>query len=330
MKQILAGYVQRVEVGPRQEHDNLSVYPLLSDVRSTLDALTLDEALLAGAVEVTEIDPGGSVPEIRLANRSARRVLILDGEELVGAKQNRVVNATILVEAGSVILLPVSCVEAGRWSYDTHRFRSEERVLAAGMRASKAGQVFDSVRASRQFRSDQWAIWREIEGRAQRRDVYSPSMALSEIYEKDRPSLEAYLAGFRAVERQVGALFLIDGKVAGLDSFDGPGTLVRVFRKLVASYALDAIDRSPRVGKPPARRDDAAGFLAAVLACGLEPYPSVGLGTDCRIVSDRVTGFALLAEGQVVHLSAFRKRKGRGAGKGPAMERPSARRQRRL
>jgi hypothetical protein len=40
---------------------------------------------------------------------------LLDGEELIGAKQNRALNLTILAPAKQVIVIPVSCVEAGRW-----------------------------------------------------------------------------------------------------------------------------------------------------------------------------------------------------------------------
>jgi len=56
-------------------------------------------------------------------------ILILDGEELVGAKQNRVVNTTLLIAAASSTVIPVSCVEQGRWDYDSPDFRSELRMM---------------------------------------------------------------------------------------------------------------------------------------------------------------------------------------------------------
>jgi len=57
--------------------------------------LMLDEALAAGLASVTEVSVDGSVPELRLQNLAPSPVLILNGEELLGAKQNRVVNLTI-------------------------------------------------------------------------------------------------------------------------------------------------------------------------------------------------------------------------------------------
>ena len=38
------------------------------------------------------------------------------GEQLAGGKQNRVLNASILVPAKSELPIPVTCVERGRWA----------------------------------------------------------------------------------------------------------------------------------------------------------------------------------------------------------------------
>ena len=43
---------------------------------------------------ITEVSEGGSVPELRVVNKGDARILVLDGEELRGAKQNRVLNTT--------------------------------------------------------------------------------------------------------------------------------------------------------------------------------------------------------------------------------------------
>jgi hypothetical protein len=41
------------------------------------------------------------------------------------------------------------------------------------------------------------------------------------------------------------------------------------------------------------------------VAAGVESRPSVALGTDCRITSDKLTGFALALDGKVLHLAMF-------------------------
>jgi len=113
-----------------------------------LEYLLLDEALSENLMEVVELDSDGSVPELKVVNKSPKMILILDGEELVGAKQNRIVNTTILVRGNAAIVIPVSCVEHGRWAYDTPQFHSQERMMSSNLRAMKTEQVNYSVRAS--------------------------------------------------------------------------------------------------------------------------------------------------------------------------------------
>lgn len=84
--------------------------------------LLLSEALASASVEISEISDQGTVPTIHIANRGVQDVLLLDGEELVGAKQNRILNTAVLVRAHSTLEVPVSCVEEGRWRYRSRRF----------------------------------------------------------------------------------------------------------------------------------------------------------------------------------------------------------------
>ncbi len=59
--------------------------------------LTLAEA--GERVRITEVGKCGSVPDLRVANLGHLPLLLLDGEQLVGARQNRILNMTVLVAA---------------------------------------------------------------------------------------------------------------------------------------------------------------------------------------------------------------------------------------
>ena len=123
MERIVQSYVEQLQIGEEQSFKNLTVYPLFSSQQAYFAYLTLDEALIRGLVEIGEIDSQGSVPELRLTNNSDLMILILDGEELVGAKQNRIVNTTMLIPPQKMTtVIPVSCVEQGRWTYKTKSF----------------------------------------------------------------------------------------------------------------------------------------------------------------------------------------------------------------
>ena len=78
--------------------------------------LTAAAALAAGTLSIGEMG-GGSVPQLVLKNAGTLPVLLLDGEHLEGAMQNRVLNATVLAAPEHETVIPVSCVEQGRWGY---------------------------------------------------------------------------------------------------------------------------------------------------------------------------------------------------------------------
>ena len=310
MQTVIQTYLDEAKIGRKQSYRNLAVFPLLSGYAADFDYITLDEALTEDLIEVMEKDEAGSVPELKVLNKSPKMILILDGEELVGAKQNRIVNTTILIQGKSTTVVPVSCVEQGRWSYESPRFHSKERLMSAQLRGLKAEQVHRSIRTSDSFRSDQSEIWDEISSKAARMEAESPTMAMSEIYEKKRAALDDYVRHFRLAEMQVGAVFLINGMVVGLDSFGKPETFAKVFRKLVESYALDAIDWQEEEKSGKALKSDVTKFLWAASAASVESRLSVGLGIDYRLESYNLTGFALAHEDQVLHFSVFARRNG--------------------
>ena len=331
MEKVIREYLSQVKIGPAQSHKNLTMFPLLAEHAVSLDYLTLDEALSKDFIHVEELDHVGSVPEIRFINKAKERVLILDGEELVGAKQNRIVNTTIMLEADSITILPVSCVEQGRWSHKSAKFQSEERIMSAELRAMKARQVRDSVRSSGDFRSNQGALWDKISEKANRMNAPSPSMAMSEIYKQKTTSIRDYLNRFHPADKQVGATFLINGNMVGLDSFAKPETLSKVFKKLVESYALDAVDWFEEEKTPKVQESQAAEFLKACLDATVESRPSVALGTDCRLDSPFLDGFALVLDRQVLHLSVFAQNgEGKGTLPDSKMRRFSARKKNRF
>jgi len=310
MDKIIGDFLEQLKVGRKQSHKNLALYPLLSSYSIGLEYLLLDEALSENLIEVVEVSEGGSVPELKVMNKSAKMVLILDGEELVGAKQNRIVNTTILVGRSTTLVIPVSCVEHGRWSYNTSKFNSQNRMMSSNLRAMKSEQVSYSIRSRGEFRSDQGAIWDGIAEKASRRGAHSPSGAMAAIYDKERPSLDEYIKDFHLIDSQVGAIFMINGRVAGMDAFGRPDTFSKVFRKLLESYALDAIDWYEEGKGYRALKSEVTKFRRAADAAGSEGQPGVGLGTDFRIESRKVTGFALALDDQIFHISIFARAEG--------------------
>ena len=93
---------------------------------------------------ITEISTGGSVPELKLVNKSADKIMVVDGEELMGAKQNRIVNASFLNAGNSEVTIPVSCVEQGRWSYRSAMFSYGEKVMLPSLKMEKQKKMAEN------------------------------------------------------------------------------------------------------------------------------------------------------------------------------------------
>lgn len=302
---IVRDVLVHLRVGTETTYRNLTMYPLMDGVYGEPDYLTLDEALARHCVQITEISEGGSVNNLRLTNKSERGVLLLDGEELVGAKQNRVLNLTILAPAMQTITIPVTCVEQGRWAYRSSGFASSRQTMHASGRMKKAQAVAYSRLATGLPNANQGEIWDEIQQKMRRMEADSPTAAMSDVYDRYETSLSDYERAFEPVDGQTGALFAINGQIGGLDLFDYGATLRRFFPKLVRSYALDAIDHH-RERFPSVLRSDVEAFLNQLMDTHMTNYPGVGEGEDVRLQSPNITGAALVARNRVIHLSAFR------------------------
>ena len=302
--------LEKLSVGQTTAHNNMAWFPLLDAASPAADYLTLDEALNQGHARVTEVDEGGSVPELMFSNQSALRVLLLDGEELVGAKQNRVLNITILVGAGQKLTIPVSCVEEGRWGYRSRDFSSADRAMYARGRARKMSQVSASLRERGERHADQQDVWDGVASMARCLNVESPTEAMADAYEQSAGSLESFTDAFKPIEHQVGAVFCLGGKVAGIELFDSADTFARTAAKLVASYAMDALGEQAKTGEksddtPAPGKDKVAAFMAKLANSPTNPFEALGEGRDLRIEGAEIVGGALEVDGRLVHLSAF-------------------------
>ena len=153
----VAEFLATILTGEPVTHGALAVIPLLAPNLDDPDWLTLEEA--GERARITEVSEAGSVPFLKVANWADQPLLLLDGEELIGAKQNRILNTTVLVAAHTEVTITVSCVEQGRWGYRGRQFRPGDASLYASLRARKASRVSQSLRVGRGHQADQGEVW---------------------------------------------------------------------------------------------------------------------------------------------------------------------------
>jgi len=116
-----------------------------------------------------------------------------------------------------------------------------------------------------------------------------------------------YLEQFARVDSQVGALYAINGKVAGMDCFGKPDILEKVFMKILESYARDAADKfDPKMYLKSAKAE-ANHFLQMAKGAQVRTKRPVKLGTGCRLESKMCSGYAFAHENNVLRLSVVAK-----------------------
>lgn len=300
----IAKTLLHLQLGEPVTFKNLSMFPLLNGVTGSPDYLTLEEALQANLVTVSEVHEGGVVNDLKVTNRAPQAVLIVDGEELVGAKQNRVVNLTILVPAEQTVVIPVTCVEQGRWHHVSREFRTSRQTMPSTMRAQKAEQVYYRRMTIGDAYANQSALWGDITHRLVDMDVDSPTAAMADIYERYDVTLRDYEQALKPPDGQVGALFAINGRIVSLDVFDYASTFARFFPKLLRGCALDAISYfQPQF--TPLTSSAVQDFIHRVAHADAQVFPAVGEGEDVRFRAAGVVGAALVARERMVHLCAF-------------------------
>ncbi len=297
-------YLLKLELGQPQIFENMGVIPLFSSVTGGPNYITMKAAMDQGLLEVTEVSTGGSVPKLKVKNGAETSVLFLDGEEVAGAKQNRVLNTTILMKKKSEITIPVSCTEQGRWSYSSPKFQDSDVVLPHVIRRKKAAAVSRSLASFSSFASDQGEVWHGIESMANEASVHSPTGAMKDIFTSRQNKLNDYLKAFECQPGQRGLLVFVEGKVVGFDLLSREEAYQQLHSKVVKSYAMDAMLR-PEEKDAGGDVTEAQQFIDRARDCEEKKYESVGQGWDYRFDGEKIIGSALLYRNAVVHTAFF-------------------------
>ena len=263
----------------------------------------LDEAMAAGSLELTEISEGGSVRTLNVTNKSDRMAFLMAGEQLVGAKQNRVLNVSMMVPSATTLQIPVSCVEGGRWQRRSAKFASDLTMSHGKLRKMMSKQTHFGLRRARSPVSDQSAVWDEVSRKLSAMGSASPSQAFNQVYQDYATRLNNLAARLQPPEGCHGVIFAVAGQIEGADLFDQPATLAKLWMKLVRAYALDVFEVKDPDSSVAA--EEAERWVRSAAGAKVEQFSTPGLGQDIRLECAGLTGAALSVEGQPVHVELF-------------------------
>jgi ARG/rhodanese/phosphatase superfamily protein len=286
-----------IQLGDPVQHRGVVIAPLFPRSDPRAEYVTLEEALPLG-FQVSEVDASGSVPELAVDNPLDSNVLLYDGEELVGAKQNRILNVTVLVAAASKTRIPVSCVEQGRWSSRSARFDAASHAAYPELRRRKAHSLLAAPLARGVGQAE---VWDSVAAKAHAHETRSPTGAQADIFASRYDDLKSLGKAFPLQQGQAGALLALGDRIC-LDYVSRPEAFARLYPKLLSGYLLDAIEQLD--GESAGERA-LAGFLQSAASAPRSRRPSEALGEDIRLAGDGVVGSGLELDGELLQLSVY-------------------------
>ena len=280
----------------------------------------------ASGLEVAEMRQE-EVNLLRAANPTRTPILLVEGEHLLGGKQNRVINQTVLIPPGASVEVPVTCVQAERWGYETDpgsgtrseadrseggEFRRRRLHRSAAMAPPRlrllVGQsVRQSLQSGRGHKVDQSAAWNEVRTMMEDHRAPSASAAAAEteqaVFDRDRERSYALrsLTERGPLPLQNGIAVAHRSRVVAIDLFGAPALLAEHWARLVRSHLWDLPSAGHLRESPP---PSVTRVLRGVRCFPwMEPLEKRGLGggTEFHAQNNTLTGHLLALDEHLIH-----------------------------
>jgi hypothetical protein len=294
-------------------HENLAIYFVHGKSADGPVPLTLQEALANGSVQVRET---GSVNQLEVENTGDTGVFIQSGDIVKGGRQDRVLTVSLIIPPHSGALPIASfCVEQGRWTArgreDAHRFETASasvpsREAKIAMKAPAAAappasglmpgapaitRSHPAYMSSLDVGRRQQEVW---EGVAKIQDKLSRAVAAPVAMPESRSSLQLSLENEKLKNAQalyvkalepageagddiIGYVFAVNGKLNSADLYPSNGLFRKMWRKLLAANAIEAIGDKPAGASAALPSEaDVLGFLKAAEGGKAVEQPLIG------------------------------------------------------
>ncbi len=299
----VGGWLGRLRLGASRPEGSLEWVSLLldGDGGGAPDLLLTRQAVEAGVLEILERGDG-VVQELLAWNKGERPVAILEGDTLVGCKQNRVVAHSVVVAPGSRLAVPVGCMERGRWRHETGRFSVGDMKMSPHVRRRTVADVKTATLSGRAPSLDQSRLWRDVDSELHSSGVSSSTSNYYEIVERRGREARERASAVAPAPGQVGVLVLSGGALVGLEAAGHHGLWSELSAPTLASYLMGYARGHERARR---ERAGAGEWLARVQSARLAASPGLGLGQDLDLQAPGLSGVGLAMDGGPVHVAIF-------------------------
>lgn len=283
--------LKHLSLAERQNYENMTVVPILSDTNTPFDILDLKEGLKMGLVKIEECD-NSNIEQVKLKNNSISPLILLDGEEIAGSLQNRIISQTMIIAPKSEIKIPVNCSEKGRNTYKSE-FHYSNYMANSNTRRKK---VYNKNKLR------QNVVWSSIDDLEKDKNTCSKTNALRDSYEKNKYDIDSYLKHFKMENNQIGVICIVENKV-GLEIFNNHSLYEKYNEMLLRSYIIDSSNKE----KINISNKELENILDSINDDSFIKKEAVGLGKYYKISNSYGNGHILIYENNMVHASFFKK-----------------------
>jgi len=290
-----------------RKEGTMSIVQFRTDEVNSFQYISLNRALKEKFIEVKEVSESGSVNNLNVVNHSEHFVFMSDGDILSGAKQNRVLNTSVLVSPRSNLTIPVSCVEQGRWRYSKKNFSDSDYSAPVYMRSGKAKEVKENLKGIYFYHADQSKIWKDVSDYETAFNMKSSTSNLSDIYKNRKKDLNEFIKNFIPAKDSNGVAIFVHNKLLNLEIFNRTDIYDEYFTKLLKSAAFEAINlkESENTLTEAEAFYKTNEFIDRITGLNYETHKGVGAGVEKRFDLNDMTGFELEYENNMIHFVAL-------------------------
>ncbi len=212
---------------------NLTIYPIAGKNKNGFEAINIEEALKKKIADISELDEP-QIDNLEIENQGRTPLLMLDGEEVIGSLQNRIIACSTLIPERTRERVAVFCAEEGRWN--------EIGGFKTGFCSYPKIRAILSQKSHK--RTDlQHRVWNEIKRKLTTTRVSSATSSMHEIYTTLNNEIERYIEDFKGLDDNIiGFIGCAKNHILSCDIFLNPKIYKRFEPKLLRAYALDAIE----------------------------------------------------------------------------------------
>lgn len=299
LKEVLMFHVDQMDFEAIPKYNNgIQVFKISNPIEFSKPILELGKGLEEKVVEVIEISENGSVNDLKVLNKSDKYLLIYEGSLLEGEKQNRVVNATLLLEPNSDTVIPVSCVEQGRWERKSRGFSKPGYDGNSSMRRSLKKQI---IMQKQGYMASQSEIWQEVDKFATNEQMSNDTSDYSDYYQNSKKDNFVFKEGLKLKTKGV---FVKAYKEDYLDYVNDQDAFSEVLERVSKGYEL--LDKEKASEEMITPKEYFKNIIQEKHQ-DLLVQDSVGLGKDIRLETANHYVSALQVEDEILAMSFCKK-----------------------